>query len=865
MVTAQIRVNYPSPDAFHTFLTSYTDTLKPLKLLPLNNDTVPPKKNDASVKNIVANKIIDTAAPFVTTDTFNLKFSKDSLEGPITYTAEDSMVLKVPAKRIILYGKKATVHYKENDLTAPIIELDQQTGNITASIKRDSSGKVISLPNFKQADFTSQSDSIRFNLKTGKGITKSTYTQQGEMYVYGEVIKKVSPEVFYAQRARFTTCNLDTPHFAFVSNRIKFINNKVAISGPVHPEFEGVPIPIYLPFGIYPLNQARHSGFLAPSFATNEQLGLGLEGFGYYKILSPNWDVITKANLYSYGGWNLSINPRYIKKYHYSGSMSFNVQHYNFNFIGDPDYQKNRSYQLTWYHAADIKSRPGVTFQANVNAGSSSYNNFRPDNPVLNFQNNLTSSISYSKTWKDKPYNLTVTANHNQNSLTKLFIVSLPDVGFNVSTVYPFRKKDFAGTPKWYQNLGIAYNGEARNQFSFYDTVPHLFRHILDTLQWGAHHSVPITLSLPPLGVFQIGPTISYEETWFQSKFFRSYDTSSKQLSTLVTKGFFTARHVSFGLAASTRIFGMFVSKKKDAKIIAIRHEMRPTLSMNYTPDLNKQNYYYARIDSAGDRQLYSYFDGNLNSGYAPGRFGGLAFNLDNNFQMKVRNKKDTGDNAVKKITLIDNLGFNASYNFFDTSFYKLSTFNVNLSSNLFQKFNISASTTLDPYDANKYGTRIKRLLWQRKPFSFGRLLFGQFSLSSQFQGGSKNKLTAGRAPVVLPNQNFEPGYSNNEYNNELAYIRNNPGEFTDFNIPWSFNFSYSLSFARNFKDSLVGLKTDYNQNITLSGSLGLSPKWQISLSSSYNITLKQLGLFTMALSREMHCWQMSINLTPVG
>ena len=74
-----------------------------------------------------------------------------------------------------------------------------RTGNLTASIRRDSTGKVLSMPTYKQGDFTSTSDSLKFNLKSGKGITKSTYTQQGEMYVYGESIKKIDNTVFFAK------------------------------------------------------------------------------------------------------------------------------------------------------------------------------------------------------------------------------------------------------------------------------------------------------------------------------------------------------------------------------------------------------------------------------------------------------------------------------------------------------------------------------------------------------------------------------------------------------------------------------------------------------------------------------------------
>ena len=36
-------------------------------------------------------------------------------------------------------------------------------------------------------------------------------------------------------------------------------------------------------------------------------------------------------------------------------------------------------------------------------------------------------------------------------------------------------KKKLVGTPKWYENIGIAYNGNAQNRFSFYDTLATYF------------------------------------------------------------------------------------------------------------------------------------------------------------------------------------------------------------------------------------------------------------------------------------------------------------------------------------------------------------------------------------------------------
>ena len=852
--------------SFRNFI-SVSDTVIPAKKknIPVEkklnsiNDTLPSKivtTDSIPSSEIDSNSKKDSVSILKRSDTLTFKSSKNAPDTTVEYSAEDSMVLDVPAGTVTLYGKKATTQYKDNNLTAPVIEFDQANGNILASIKRDSSGKIISLPTYKQGDFLSQSDSIKFNMKSGKGLTKSTYTQQGEMYVYGEVIKKMDNDVFYALRGRFTTCNLDTPHFAFVSNKIKFINNKVAITGPVHPEFEGVPIPIYFPFGIYPLSQGRHSGLLQPTFTSNQQRGLGLEGLGYYKVMNENWDVIFRASVYSYGGWSASINPRYLKRYHYSGSLTFNVQQFNQNFRHDPDFVQNRSYNLVWNHTMDSKARPGVSFNASVNAGSSSYNRNVSDNPYINFNNQLQSSIAWSKTWKDK--NLTITANHNQNTNLKIINVNLPDVGFNLQTLYPFRKKESVGSLKWYENIGIAYNGNAKSLFSFYDTLPQIFKQIADTFQFGAHHSFPISLSLPQIGAFQVGPSVSYDETWYQTKTFHSWDTTSKTLQTRVQKGFYTARQMTFGLGVSTRIFGLITAKNKDAKIQAIRHEITPTLGLSYKPDFNKNTFYSTRIDTAGDIGQFSQYERNVFGAYSPGRFGGLTFGIDNNISMKVKNRKDTGENALKKISIIDGLSINGSYNFFADSF-QLSPLSVSARSNLFNKINITANAQLDPYDANGQGQRVDQLLWQRKPLSLGRLTTGNVSLSSSLQGG--NKKTGSTKPTLKPDQYAADGYSTDQYNNEINGIRNNPGEYADFNIPWSLNFSYALAFSKNYILN-TGFVTNFTQNATFGGTLALTPKWQTSINGYYDITNGKINQVTASISRDLHCWQMSISIS---
>jgi hypothetical protein len=502
-----------------------------------------------------------------------------------------------------------------------------------------------------------------------------------------------------------------------------------------------------------------------------------------------------------------------------------------------------------------------------VNAGTSSYNSQVPNNPTINYQNQLTSSISFSKSWQDLPFNLTLSANHNQNTQLKEFNINLPTLGFTMTTIYPFRRKDAVGELKWYENLGIGYNLDAKNQFSFSDSTGHpsLTSQIQENLQWGAHHRVPISLSLPQMGVFQLSPSVSYDETWYQSKVTLSYDTALNKRDTAIEKGFYTARQMSFGLGISTRIFGMITAKNKNAKIQAIRHEIRPTFGISYQPNFNRRNYYTVIRDSSGKKDVLPFFPStyNLNGPYTNGRFGGFNFGLENNLSMKVRDKKDTG-NALKKVSLIDAFTINGSYNFFPVDFHHFSNISAAASTNLFNKINLTTSASFNPYEVDSTGRDKDVLVWKKHPFSLGRMTNASISLSSSFQGGNKK---TGEESSVTPDETAadQALYGQDQYNSDLAYIRNNPGEFADFNIPWSVNLSFALSYLKTFdvrKQDFVGTLT---QNLNFGGTLNITPKWQMGVQGYLNLSEGKVEPLSMSISRDLHCWQMSVSITPLG
>lgn len=849
--------NFSNDTGRHLFYKSLTEDRPNTNEILTYSDTIP-VRNDSAIKR---NDTIPGKDSLINkTDTFSVAMSKDSLDAPVNYEAVDSMAFDIPNKRIILYSK-GKISYKDIVLTADSIALDQDSSMLYATYRRDSLGKTIGLPVMVQGETTMSSDYIRYNFKTQRGVTTNSYTQQTELYVNLEKSKKFSENEYFGFRARLTTCNLDTPHFAFMAKKIKLINKKLAVTGPVHPEFEGVPIPIYLPFGIFPLSSGRHSGLLPPQFTASEQFGLGLEGLGYYKVINEYFDITLRSNIYSFGGWNLYLTPTYRKRYKYSGSL--NLAYQNTKILTNDaknEFQSSKTFNIGWTHTADTRARPGTTFSASVNAGSTKFNQYIANNATRNFTNQLNSSITYSKTWNNFG-NLSLSANHNQNNNTRLINLSLPNISFTVNTFYPFQRKELVGESKWYEKLGIGLNSNLANQISFYDSA-FSFRRLIDTIQWGAQHSVPIQMSLPPLGPIQISPGVTYQEKWYSRQFMRKWNPLSKKVDTAINKGFYSARDVTLSLGLNTAIFGTFTNFGKNSKLLGIRHTIRPNISINYKPDLAKKNFYTAQIDTTGRQYRFSYYEGSVFGSFSEGRFGGLSFGLDNNIEAKVRSKTDTSESGIKKVRIIDGFGFNGSYNFFADSF-RLSPISLYARSTLFEKINITAGATLDPYLYDSLGFRTKNYAWKDK-FSLGQITSGNIAISATFQSKQKDKSKQQQNQRVLNDPNL-PQQTMEEQLMQLEYVRQNPAEFVDFEVPWSLNFSYSLNFTRVFKSDYSGFRTDLYSTISVNGDFSLTPKWKAGMSTYYDFKTSKIQSITTFITREMHCWQLAINVTPVG
>lgn len=446
--------------------------------------------------------------------------------------------------------------------------------------------------------------------------------------------------------------------------------------------------------------------------------------------------------------------------------------------------------------------------------------------------------------------------------------ITLPDASFTVNTLYPFQRKEAVGAKRWYENLGVGYNGVMRNQLNFYDTAITSISRLFDTLQWGAQHRFPVTMSLPPVGPIIFSPGFSYQQVWLQNRYDRKWNDLTQRVETQTQKGLYIDHEVSFSMSASTNIFGTLRFQR--SRVAALRHVIRPQVSFNYRPDLSGGNYQNVQLDSAGkvwDR--VSLYEGNLFPGFSEGRFGGISFGVDNNLEMKWRSKKDTGANAIKKIRLIDGFGFNSGYNFLrDTQ--RLEPFNLSLRSTLLEKINITASGQLVPYKFDAFGRRTNEYAWA-DGFNLGSLQYASLAVSTSFQSKPKDGAAAPTQTLpgdelVMPGQNriTDPNLLNDQQM-LLDYMRRNPAEFVDFNIQWQLSLSLSVNMMRRRKADFSGFENDVNANVSFNNSFNLTPKWNFSTNGYYDFQTMKLQTFTMSISRDMHCWQMSIQVTPVG
>jgi len=795
--------------------------------------------------------------------------SKSSLESKVDYLSNDSIRFNISEKTVFLYGQ-AEIKYENIIIKADYIEIQFENKLLFASGVIDSMGDLTGKPIFNEGEKSFRADTMFYNFDTKKGIIKQVITEEGEGYLHGDKVKKMPDDNINITHGKYTTCSLDEPHFHIGFNRAKVIPDNKIITGPVFLFIEKVPLPIVLPFGLFPNKKGQQSGILIPTYGESANRGFFLENGGYYFGINEYIDLALRGDIYSRGSWAVKTLSNYNRRYKYSGSFDLN---YAINIEGEkelPGYSKGTDFFVRWSHNQDPKARPNSRFSANVNAGTSNYHKYNPSTTNDYLSNTFQSNIAYQTTLFNK-LNFSANARHSQNTLNKNIDLSLPEIALSANRIYPFRKQNRIGKQKWYENINLGYTMNAKNDLSIADSL-FFSEQALNSFRSGMKHSIPINSTIKILKYFSLNNTINYNERWYVKTIERDWayalnpiDSTFGYLKTDTLKGFKTARDFSFSTSLNTKLYGMYQFKKGPVR--ALRHVITPSVGFSYKPDFAAYKWGYYRhymTPFLQEPARYSIFETGIYGTPAPNQSGNLNWSLANNLEMKVKSKNDSLT-EYKKVVLIENFTVSGAY---DLAKDSLNFSKIMLSGRtvLFRNFDIRYAATLDPYITDSIGRNLNTFEWDKNK-RLARLSNSEwaFSVNWNYTAGKQKAKTTAQNTENLDTQ--KPGRPPKGTPEEIEMIDNNPEAYVDFNIPWSINLSYTLRYTNSFWYTTFPPENrkEYIQTLSFFGDVNLTPKWKIGFRSGYDFEQKEISYTSIDIYRDLHCWELKFNWIPTG
>ncbi len=820
-----------------------------------------------------------TRADSLIVDSTNISQDTGSdIESEVSYAATDSLIFALDGGIVELYGE-ASISFEDITLEADYIRYEMDLNTVVANGLPDTAGIVQGKPVFTDLSGTFDSKTLRYNFKSKKAYVEEVVTEQEGGFLHAEETKLQNNGHVHLKNGKFTTCDAPHPHFYLhLTKGISMPNDKI-VSGPAYLVLADVPLPLGIPFGFFPNTTTKSSGILIPRYGEEDRRGFYLQDGGYYFAMNEYVDLRVTGDVYSNGTWGLRVGSNYKVNYKFNGAL--NVRYFK-NITGykgiEGFYEVSKDYSIGWSHNQDAKANPNSTFRASVNLSSGSYdkNHTRNINSVMT--STKQSSISYTKSFPNSPFNLSASLNHSQNSKTGGVNLTLPKISLNMSRINPFKRKVASGPSKWYEDIQLSYTSLMENRIRTTDTL--LFTsEVWNDMENGYKHNIPLNLSIRPfrktpmLQSFAITPSMNYNGVLYTKqkvKEFSHYDENNMAVitDTMVNKiSYAHSLYPSLSSGLSPKIYGMY-QFTGDGRMEAIRHVMTPSATFSYVPDISSyMPDYYRDVVDENDSILtsYSIYEGQIfGTPTLRGASGSLNLSLRNNLEAKMRSKVDTID-ELEKVKILDNLSVSTSLNIFhsDSLTPAWTALNFNGSTRVFKdKLSLSFRGVMDPFG---YDTATNRVRTRETYFSqTGKpLRLTAFSVSAGFRLSSK-KQTTGRkddqaeldreSQLNNRDMTLDDPMGQNNVTQEEYY-----GTYVDFDIPWSLRLDYSFSYTKPMDEVRVV------QTMRASGDFSLTPNWKIGFNTGYDIDKKQFTTTNLSVYRDLHCWEMRISVVPFG
>ncbi|MCR5520166.1 MAG: hypothetical protein K6F21_07525 [Bacteroidales bacterium] len=804
-----------------------------------------------------------------------------SLQAPAFSAARDSVIEDFSnGQRMIHYYGDVSVKYQNMELTAERMDYDVSTGVVHAygvydSLAAEWKGRPIMTEGGKVYNM----EELRYNFNTRKARIKNMVTNDDEGILHGRNIKMMPDKSINISSGKYTVCDHEHPHYYLQLTAAKVVTepSRKIVFGPAYMVIEDVKVyPLVLPFGFVPKRPKRATGILFPTFGEETARGFYMRDLGMYFAFGDYLDLSATADYYTLGSWAVDLNSRYKVNYKFGGNVAINYSDDRTGEKGSADYNQTTNFGIRWTHSQDSKAHPGTSFSASVNFSSPSNNKYNSHSVTEALQNQASSSISFSRSFGGKA-TLSLNALHSQNSRDSSYSFTLPNLSFSVATFYPFKRKNRVGKERIYEKFSLGYRTSFQNKIAF-KASEFMGEGFMDKFQNGMNHD--FSIGLPTFSLFKyitFSPSVSYGQNWYFRKNEAYFDEETNSVVRELGKSFShfgISQSYRGSVSASTRLYGMY-NFGKYHKVQAIRHVVSPSLSMSYQPDLATYANGYRTLtytDTSNVVKTYDYniYSGQLNSPASASRAASASFSIGNNIEAKVRDYADTTGTGTKKVKLIDQLNFSGSYNFLADSM-KLSTINMSMSTSLFGKVSISGSASFDPYAVDSKAKRYNEFAINVHQ-GLARLTNASLSLSYSISGkgainGNDGSGEAGEGGGGAGPASYYKRIYTHPYTGE--YIPGGWLYYTNPNVPWSANFSYSLNCRRNWAydstSKAVAVKSTITQTLSFNGNVKLTPKMNINVTSGYDFQAKQFSTTQLSATYDLHCFNISVSWVPLG
>ncbi len=801
-----------------------------------------------------------------------------SLRAPAFSAARDSVVENFSdGQRMIHYYGDVKVKYQNMELTAERMDYDVTTGVVHAygvydSLTADWKGR----PVMSEGGKVYNMEELRYNFNTRKARIKNMVTNEDDGILHGRDIKMMPDKSINITNGKYTVCDHEEPHYYLQLTAAKVVTepSQKIVFGPAYVVIEDVKVyPLVLPFGFVPKRPKRATGILFPTFGEETARGFYMRDLGMYFVFGDYFDLSATGDYFTLGSWAVDLNSRYKVNYRFNGTFSLTYSDDRTGEKGSADYNQSTNFGLRWSHSQDSKAHPGTSFSASVNFSSPSNNRYNSHSVNEALQNQASSSISFSKSFGGKA-TLSLNALHSQNSRDSSYAFTLPNLTFSIATFYPFKRKNRVGKEKIYEKFSLSYNTSLQNKINF-KASEFMEDGFFDRFQNGMTHN--FSIGLPSFSLFKyitLSPSVSYGMNWFFRTTEAHYDEELGKVVTEKSKAFShlgITQTYSGSVSASTRLYGMY-NFGKYRRVQAIRHVVSPSLSMSISPDLATYANGYRTLtytDASNEIKTYEYniYSGQLYSPPGSGRSATASFSIGNNLEAKVRDFADTTGTGSKKVKLIDQLNIRSGYNFLADSL-KLNTISMSMSTSLFGKVSISASANFDPYAVDAKGRKYNEWAINMKQ---GLARFTNASASLSYSLSGKGTMKGNDGSKAEGGSDSPANYYKRIYTHPYTgeYIPGGWLYYTNPNVPWSVNFSYTFSCNRSWsfdtKMNSLAIKNNITQTLRFNGNIKLTPKMNINASSGYDFQAKQITSTQLSATYDMHCFNISVSWVPTG